>query len=278
MSLFGRALVVAITAALMLPFGTPPGAASHDTAGNLASQPEGNAVTDWSLIAQTAIAEGRPPGSSQVLHGIVHAAMYDAVIAIEGGFEHYTISPEVDRPAAPAAAVAAAAHDVLVARVPAQAPHVDALYEEYLNAIPDRSAKTNGIAVGRTVAAGIIALRADDRFDNDVPYVQPSPGPGVFEPTPPPANPVDVKLAHVRRSRSNQLPGSVPAGPPASPAPATPLISPRSPLSAEPTARCAPPSRPTSHASGRRTPTSSGTGTSGSSPSIDAWTSSPRPG
>jgi hypothetical protein len=139
MSLFGRALVVAITTALMLPFGTPPGAASHDTAGNLAShKAEGNAVTDWSLIAQTAIAEGRPPGSSQVLHGVVHAAMYDAVIAIEGGFEHYTISPEVDRPASPAAAVAAAAHDVLVARVPAQAPHVDALYEEYLNAIPDR--------------------------------------------------------------------------------------------------------------------------------------------
>lgn len=30
------------------------------------------------------------------------------------------------------------------------------------------------------------------------PYVQPSPGPGVFEPTPPPPSPVDVKLAHVR--------------------------------------------------------------------------------
>jgi hypothetical protein len=131
------------------------------------------------------------------LHGIVHAAMYDAVIAIEGGFDPYAISPEVDRPASPAAAVAAA-HDVLVARVPAQAPYVDARYEEYLNAIPDRPAKTNGIAVGRAVAAGIIALRADDGFDNDVPYVQPAPGPGVFEPTPPPAVPVDVKLAHVR--------------------------------------------------------------------------------
>jgi hypothetical protein len=45
MSLFGRALVVAITAALMLPFGTPPGAASHDTAGKLAShKAEGNSL------------------------------------------------------------------------------------------------------------------------------------------------------------------------------------------------------------------------------------------
>jgi len=52
----------------------------------------------------------------------------DAVIAIEGGFDPYAISPEVDRPASPAAAVAAAAHDVLVARVPAQAPYVDARY------------------------------------------------------------------------------------------------------------------------------------------------------
>ncbi len=190
-SLFARLAVAACVALVLPPLVAQSVAAEGSPAGR-------NAVTDWSLIAQTAIAEGRPPGSSQVLHGIVHAAMYDAVVAIKGRFEPFAITPGGARPANPRAAVAAAAHDVLVARVPAQAAYVDAEYEEYLESIPDGQRKVNGIAVGQRVAAGLLALRADDGFDNEVPYTQPKPGPGVFEPTPPPPNPVDVKLAQVR--------------------------------------------------------------------------------
>ncbi len=45
------------------------------------------AVEDWSLIAQNAIvAVGkRFPGEAAVYMGIVHAAIYDAVVAVEGG-------------------------------------------------------------------------------------------------------------------------------------------------------------------------------------------------
>jgi hypothetical protein len=184
------------------------------TSGSSASE-AGNAVTDWSLIAQTAIAEGRPPGSSQVLHGIVHAAMYDAVVAVEGGFQPFAIAPPVARPASADAAVAAAAHAVLVARVPDQAGHIDERYAASLDAHEDGPSEDNGIAVGEAVAAGILGLRANDGFGADVPYDQPAPGPGVFEPTPPPDNPVDVALARVRPLTFFAPSRFRPSGPPA---------------------------------------------------------------
>jgi hypothetical protein len=102
----------------------------------------------------------------------------------------------VTRPASAAAAVAAAARGVLVVRVPGQAAYVDGEYAAYLATVPDGPAKTNGISAGEQVAAAILAWRADDGFDNNVPWEQPPPGPGVFEPVFPPT-PVDVKLKQV---------------------------------------------------------------------------------
>jgi hypothetical protein len=162
----------------------------------------GNPVLDWNEAAQKAIVPSvtplpRPPGSSIVLEGIVQAAIYDATVAIEGGYEHFVATPEVSRPASTAAAVAKAACEVLVARVPDQAASVEAKYAAYLAAIPDGAAKENGIDVGRQVAQAILAWRMGDGFDNLIPWVQPPPGPGVFEPYPAPP-PVDVKLKQVR--------------------------------------------------------------------------------
>ena len=157
---------------------------------------EPNAVVHWSSVAEPVISAGRPPASSQVLSGLVHAAMYDAVAATEGGLEPFLVSPTVPAGAMPEAAVAKAARDVLVARVPAQAGVVQTAYLDYINAIPDSQEKTDGIAAGTAVAAETLALRANDNFDNVVPYVQAPPGPGVFEPiaqTPV----VDVKLKQV---------------------------------------------------------------------------------
>jgi hypothetical protein len=161
----------------------------------------GNAVLDWNEKAQKAIVPNvtplpRPPGSSLVLEGIVQGAIYDATIAIEGGYEPFVASPQVTRPASTAAAVATAACEVLVVRVPDQATSVLAQYAAYLAAVPDGPAKENGIDVGRQVAQAILAWRTGDGFDNLVPWVQPTPGPGVFEPYPAPP-PVDVKLKQV---------------------------------------------------------------------------------
>ncbi len=98
---------------------------------------------------------------------------------------NYAVAAEVRRPASLAAAVATAAHGVLVARVPGQAAEVGEQYRAYLASIPGSRAKLNGIDLGVQVADAVIALRSSDRFGNAVPYVQPTPGPGVFEPVAP---------------------------------------------------------------------------------------------
>ncbi len=188
------AWLAALAVALAL---SAPAAAQASPAPSATAVPPGNAVTDWNEIAQNAIIVGRPVGSALVLEGIVQAAIYDATVAIEGGYEPFVASPSVSRPASTAAAVAAAARGVLVVRVPGQAASVDAQYAAYLVSIPDGPAKTNGIAVGEQVAQAILAWRAGDGFDNVVPWLQPPPGPGVFEPYPAPP-PLDVKLKQVR--------------------------------------------------------------------------------
>jgi hypothetical protein len=170
--------------------GAPSRGASHAA--------EENAVVHWSLISQNAISAGRPPASSEVLHGLVHAAIYDAVVAVEGDFDPFAVSIRPQGPTSVDAAVAAAARGVLVVRVPAQAASVDAEYTTFLAGIPDGTRKTNGIRLGRAVAGACLGLRADDGYDNVVPYVQPPTGPGVFEPIPAGSTPVDVKLKQVR--------------------------------------------------------------------------------
>jgi len=156
-----------------------------------------NAVAHWSAVAETAIAAGRPPGSSTVLGGMVHGAVYDAVAAVEGGLDPFATGVTSPRGASADAAVAQAARDVLVARVPGQAAAVQTAYDTYMLSIPDGAAKDAGKAVGAAAAAGMLAMRTGDHFDDVVPYVQPTPGPGVFEPIAP-TTPVDVKLGGVR--------------------------------------------------------------------------------
>ena len=161
----------------------------------------GRAVADWSLIAQNAIvAVGRRfPGEAAVYMGIVHATIYDVVVAIEGGYRPYAITPTVPPNTSVDAAVATAVHRVLVGRFPNQQTGLDgldAVYIAYLNGIPDGEAKTNGILVGEEVGLGMLLLRANDGLDSIVPYVQRPPGPGVYEPTAP-ATPVGTRLPRV---------------------------------------------------------------------------------
>ena len=50
--------------------------------------PAPNAVIEWAGIVQQAIhgpAAPRSAGTSEILHTMVHLAVYDAVVAIEGG-------------------------------------------------------------------------------------------------------------------------------------------------------------------------------------------------
>jgi hypothetical protein len=169
-----------------------------------------NAVLYWSGVAANAIVVGRAPASSAVLGGMVHGAMYDAVAAVEGGLEPFATGVTAPPAASADAAVAQAARDVLVARVPGQAAAVQAAYDAFMASIAAGPAKDGGKAVGTAAAAGMLAMRTGDHFDDVVPYVQPPTGPGVFEPIAP-TPPVDPKLAFVRpftfESPSDYRPG-----------------------------------------------------------------------
>jgi hypothetical protein len=161
-------------------------------------------VAHWSLEAQRAIVPApagngnKFPGEAAVYMGILHVALHDAAVAIRGGYRPYAIAITAPTDASPAAAIAAAAHGVLVALLPTQRGYLDNRYAEYLSKLPDNAAKTNGIAVGEHVAAGIVALRANDGRNADPEYVQqPPPGPGVFEPDP--TRPVlGLRLSRIR--------------------------------------------------------------------------------
>jgi hypothetical protein len=156
-----------------------------------------NAVNDWSLEAQNVITAGRSPASSEYLLALVHAAMYDAVVAIEGGYHPFRVRVDVDQPASADAAAAAAAYHVLRQRVPSSEPALTAAYIAYVSARPAGLPREQGLEVGMRVAMQWLALRAHDRFDANVIYQPPPAGPGVWEPTAP-TPPVDVKIAQVQ--------------------------------------------------------------------------------
>jgi hypothetical protein len=177
---YGVAATLALVAILAL--------GSTGTSAAPAAAPAENAVLYWSGVAANAIVVGRAPAASAVLGGMVHGAMYDAVAAVEGGLTPFATGVTASPGASADAAVAQAARDVLVARVPGQAAAVQAAYDTFMAAIPAGQAKDAGKLVGVAAAAGMLAMRTGDHFDDIVPYVQQPPGPGVFEPialTPP---------------------------------------------------------------------------------------------
>jgi hypothetical protein len=143
------------------------------------------AVSEWSLIAQNSIVGvGKKfPGEAAVYMGIAHAAIYDASVAVAGGYHPFHVSAVVPPGASLDAAVATAAHRVLVGLFPGQQADLDAAYGASLGGIPDGQPKSDGIAAGEQVGAGILDLPTDEGLNATVPYVQPPPGPGVFEPT-----------------------------------------------------------------------------------------------
>jgi hypothetical protein len=156
-----------------------------------------NAVTDWSLEAQNVITAGRPPASSEYLLAMVHAAMYDAAMAVDRRYEPFGVRTRAQQQTSIEAAVAAAAYQVLRQRVPASEPSLTTRYQAYIAALPQGSPRDNGEQLGASVGAAWLLLRVDDRFDEVVAYQQPTPGPGVFERVAP-AEPVDVKLRNVK--------------------------------------------------------------------------------
>jgi hypothetical protein len=166
---------------------------------------QANVVTDWAAIVQPAInnaAAPRPPGSSEVLHTTIALAVYDAVMAVEGGYQRYALHAPQPTGADVRAAAATAAYKTARMRVAAsQVAYLDVQYVSYMMTIPSGPGKTAGIQVGDAAANAILAARANDGFDNAAPYVCSSnpPPPGEFEPNAGcGTQPVDAPLGQVK--------------------------------------------------------------------------------
>jgi hypothetical protein len=179
-----RILVAAVlTLAVVAP------ADAHATADETSAAPpttDGSVVWRWNQAAMDVLTpSGRPLLTQPFVVAAMHVAMYDAVVAIEGrGKPRFT--KVTARPGASAtAAVATAAHRVLVGFLPANAATFDAALAEELAAIADGPARTDGIAAGETAGWGTLSARLGDGSQSGPVPPLPTPGPGVWAPTPP---------------------------------------------------------------------------------------------
>ena len=166
-------------------------AASSDDRPQSSDTPSGQSVdpvVQWNknLLALVRTAGAQPATVHPTRSfAIMHAAIYDAVNAIDGRHEPYLGQlSSVPKPASQEAA-AAAAHDVLVALYPKFQPALDSDLQQSLAQIPDGPGKDHGVSVGQNVADQILALRSDDGSDAPpLPYVFGS-APGDYQSTPP---------------------------------------------------------------------------------------------
>ena len=111
-----------------------------------------------------------PTRSSRAM-AIVHIAIFDAVIAVDGGYRSYTGIASAPKGASVNAAIAQAAHDTLSALFPSQTPDFDSALEADLKLVSNGAAKNNGINTGYRAAAAILRLRQNDGSDHAEPRV-----------------------------------------------------------------------------------------------------------
>ena len=174
-------------------------------------------VLTWNQIAvQAGLNSGQTNQESTMHLAYVQAAVFDAVDALDGGYRPYVGQLRAHGQTDGDAAVAAAAHRMLVTQFPAQSAALDTDYATALAAVPDGSAKARGVALGENAAADVIDARANDGFESDVPYTFGS-GPGVWilptdNPATTPATPWVAKMTpFIMRTADQYRPGPPPA-------------------------------------------------------------------
>jgi hypothetical protein len=160
-------------------------------------------VAFWSTEARCAIVPAGPggvfgtenfgtkfPGEAAVYMGIVHVAIYDAAVAIDGGYQPYASTPVAQPGTSPEAAIATAAYATLGGLQPQLGGNPSVLnadYAAYMAAIPDGAPKQDGIVVGNAVATSVLATRLNDGRGCSTTVAGlglPAPAPGVWQPGP----------------------------------------------------------------------------------------------
>jgi hypothetical protein len=169
-----RSFAAAVLAVVMLAIQPTYAHGSRDGA---------DVIIEWNQLLQANI-----PSNAGLLvpryYAMVHIAMFDAANSVEEAYTPYHSRVLFVRSASAEAAAAKAAHDVLVALIPASQAKFDAALDARLASIPAWRA-AQGMFVGRKVAQDILTWRDNDGSKAPAPeYVLP-PLPGLWQPTPP---------------------------------------------------------------------------------------------
>jgi hypothetical protein len=203
-----RALWLAVAMLLAVAGLSVPARGTHTTE---------NVAVEWNRIASTAImaappaGDGQPPHASVLTLAMVQGAVYDAVNAIDGGYQPYLVSPDANSGDSKEAAVAAAAFRVLTGfpentpalagvirpvNLPTLLPGLQSAYTTTLAHIPDSPAESGGIEVGEAAAAAMLTERIGDGRGGSFTFPQGS-DPGEWRNGPPqgPLNAVAVDPA-----------------------------------------------------------------------------------
>jgi hypothetical protein len=175
------AAVILLTSLVVM---APTTATAKDSAANRSGDPA--VISEWNEIAQNTLAADttKAPVEDILYMGFVQAAVYNAVVGIDGRYQPYHFKAHAPRRASSQAAAAAAAHKILVTYSPAAQAALDAKYAASLLKIPNSKAKTRGVAFGELAADTLIAQRKHDGRNADIQFTQ-QPAPGVWRPTPP---------------------------------------------------------------------------------------------
>ena len=165
-----------------------------------------DAITDWNAFLLSTVAPApvsRPANEIGIAAGYMHIAIYDAIVAIDGGYTPFaTAVTQVPAGASREAAIAAAANRILTALYPALTSAITAHYNAAIAGIPEPS-RSDGLAVGLAAANGLLTARnfPKDGWQAAVPYAYSPVGPGVYQRTPPSFQPTGPVTPWVKQLR-----------------------------------------------------------------------------
>jgi hypothetical protein len=143
-----------------------------------------DAVLDWNRIMLATVGNQNPFAQARFA-AIAQLAVFEAVNACTLEYDPYVGTVSAPFGASAEAAAIAAAHGVLKHYFPESAGTLDAERATSLAAIPDGQSKYDGVAVGETAAAAMIAARANDSATPPATFLPGTTDPGVWQPTPP---------------------------------------------------------------------------------------------
>lgn len=146
-------------------------------------------ILDWNALMIDGIrTDNSGPTLSTRNLAILHTAIYDAVNGIVRSHQPYRIQLDPPPAASAEAAAVGAAYAVMSVLYPSLRARSDDLYGRFLAAAPSApdsgEARSRGLAYGEEIAGRMLASRAADGSQTEVPYI-PSDAPGQWRRTPP---------------------------------------------------------------------------------------------